>query len=256
LKQLGFIGVGDLAVYTARGLKKGDYSPPVLLSPRNREKAALLQSEGIAVVMKNNQDVVDRAELVVIATRPRDCLDALAGLDFRQGQVLISVVAGVDIQSLRTVVPKNIDIVRAMPVSSAEIGASPTLVYPAHADVMELFDLCGVSIAADREEYFDQGSILACVYSWFFALYGELIEATQGPRLPAGLSAQLVLGMARGAASLALANPGSGPREIAEAIATEGTYSKLGLDLLKERQAFAPWREACKLLEQRLAGGD
>jgi pyrroline-5-carboxylate reductase len=253
LKQIGFIGVGDLAVYTARGLRKGDYYAPILLSPRNREKVALLQREGIGKLMKDNQDVVDHADLVIIATRPPDCLDALAGLDFRKGQILVSVVAGVDIETLRKVVPAEVEIVRAMPVSSAEVGASPTLVYPAHDEVLELFNLCGVAIPADKEDYFNQGSILACVYSWFFPLFDELIKATRGPKLPAELSAELVLGMAGGAARLALANPGRTPAEIADGIATEGTYSKLGLDLLREQQAFAPWRDACKLLEKRLA---
>ena len=205
--------------------------------------------------MKDNQDVVDHADLVILSTRPADCLDAIAGLAFREGQVLVSVVAGVDIDTLRAEVPEHVEIVRAMPVSSAEVGASPTLAYPAQADVLALFDLCGVAIPVDSEEYFDQGSILACVYCWFFALYAELIHATQGPKLPADLAASLVMGMAKGAAELALADPERGPGEIATAIATEGTFSRQGLELLRRRDAFAPWREACELLEKQLSGG-
>ena len=255
MKQIGFIGVGDLAVYTARGLRKGNYFSPILLSPRNQAKVALLQREGIGKVMQSNQAVVDHSDLVIIATRPGDCLDALGELEFREGQVLVSVVAGVDIDTLRKVVPEHVDIVRAMPVSSAEVGASPTLIYPANADVIELFDLCGVSISVDSEDYFNQGSILACVYCWFFALFDELIRATRGPKLPAEVAASLVMGMAKGAAELALADPARSPGEIAKAIATEGTFSKQGLDLLRQRDALAPWREACELLEKQLAGG-
>lgn len=255
MKQVGFIGVGDLAVYTARGLRKGDYLPPILLSPRNREKVALLQREGIGKVMRDNQEVVDHADLVIIATRPGDCVDALAGIEFRKGQTLVSVVAGVDIETLREVVPESIEIVRAMPVSSAEVGASPTLIYPAQADVIELFDRCGVSVAVDSEAYFNQGSILACVYCWFFALYQAVIESTRGPKLPADVAAALVTGMARGAAELALAYPDKSPGEIAAGIATEGSFSKQGLDLLRRREAFLPWQEACALLEKQLAAG-
>ena len=249
---VGFVGVGDLAVYTVRGLRKGGHLGPILLSPRNREKVAMLQSEGVGEVMKSNQDVVDHADIVFIATRPDDCLEALAGLEFWKDQVLVSVVAGVDTATLREAVPRDLEIVRAMPVSSAEAGASPTLIYPDNAFVRELFDLCGNTIAVNDEDQFDQGSILACVYSWFFSLYGALIEATRGPNLPADLSAELVMGMAQGAARLALSKAGTTPQEIAAGIATEGTYSKLGLDLLRQRQAFDPWREACKLLEQKL----
>ena len=47
-----------------------------------------------------------------------------------------------------------------------------------------------------------------------------------------------------------------GVPEIASGIATEGTFSKLGLDLLEQHAAFEPWREACKLLQKQLAAND
>jgi len=254
LNTVGFIGVGELALYTIRGWRRGDYAGPILLSPRNREKAEFLRREFACEVMNDNQSVADRADYLFIATRPADCLETLAGIEFRADQVLVSVVAGVETATLRGAVPRELEIVRAMPVSSAEAGASPTLIYPENAFVRELFDRCGNTIAVDDEDYFNQGSILACVYSWFFPLYSALIEATQGPQLPAELSAELVMGMAQGAARLALARTDTTPQEIAAGIATEGTYSKLGLDLLRQRQAFEPWHDACKLLERKLAG--
>ena len=79
--------------------------------------------------------------------------------------------------------------------------------YPDHAPVTELFAYCGDAIPVADESVFEQGSVHACVYSWFFALYEELIQATESPALPRELSARLVMGMARGAAELALAKP-------------------------------------------------
>ncbi|MCP4392494.1 MAG: NAD(P)-binding domain-containing protein [Gammaproteobacteria bacterium] len=256
MNTIGFIGVGELALYTIKGLRRGGYAGPILLSPRNHEKAAYLQQNFDCEIAADNQALITSSDIVVIATRPAYCLDCLAELEFKSGQLLISVVAGIEIEQLRTVLPAELEIVRAMPVSSAGASASPTLIYPDHDFVRQLFDYCGNAIAVDNEAFFTQGSILACVYSWFFALYQEVIEATEGPSLPADLSAQLVMGMAKGAAELALANRQQSPGEIAEAIATEGTFSKLGLDLLKDQQAFEPWRAACKLLEQRLAESD
>ena len=60
------------------------------------------------------------------------------------------------------------------------------------------------------------------------------------------------MGMARGAAELAISRIDTPPGKIASAIATDGTFSKLGLDLLQQQAAFEPWREACELLQQRL----
>jgi pyrroline-5-carboxylate reductase len=256
MKTIGFIGVGELALYTIRGVRRGGYQGPVLLSPRNQEKAAYLATQHDCEIQQDNQSVVANSDYVVIATRPADCLETLANLEFKPDQVLISVVAGIEVEQLQTVLPAELEIVRAMPVSSAEAGASPTLIYPDNAFVCEFFDYCGNSIAVDNEAYFTQGSVLACVYCWFFSLYEELIQSTRRPALPAGLSAELVMGMAKGAAELALANKDIPPGEIASNIATEGTFSKLGLDLLEENAAFKPWREACELLQKQLAASD
>ena len=256
MTTIGFIGVGELALYTIRGVRRGGYQSPILLSPRNREKAKYLAEKHDCEVQQDNQTVVDNSDYFVIATRPAHCLETLASLEFKPGQVLISVIAGIEVEQLRTVLPAELEVVRAMPVSSAEAGASPTLIYPDNAFVREFFNYCGNSIAVDNEAYFTQGSVLACVYCWFFSLYEELIQSTRGPALPAALSAELVMGMAKGAAELALANKDIPPGEIAGNIATEGTFSKLGLDLLEAKAAFEPWREACELLQKQLAVND
>jgi pyrroline-5-carboxylate reductase len=252
MKTIGFIGVGELALYTIRGVRLGGYEGRILLSPRNHEKAQLMASQHGCEVQADNQSVIDQCDCVVIATRPADCLQTLSSLDFKPEQLLISVVAGIEVEQLREVLPRDLEIVRAMPVSSAEAGSSPTLIYPDNVLVRELFDFCGNTIAVDNEAWFTQGSVLACVYCWFFSLYEELIRATTGPDLPVALSAELVMGMAKGAAELALAKSEISPGDIAESIATEGTFSKLGLDLLKQKSAFEPWSEACKLLQKQL----
>ncbi len=255
MTTLGFIGVGELARYTVEGLRRGGHADPIVLSPRNRDHAAWLEANRDCRVATSNQAVADASDIVILATRPAHCLEALLGLELRPGQLLLSVVAGVTVAELRGALNAEIDVVRAMPVSCATVGASPTLIYPRHDAVSALFERCGKAIAVDDERHFDQGTILACVYSWYFALFESLIEATGGPALPREIAAELVLGMARGAAELALARPAQTPGEIAAEIATAGTYSRLGLDRLESAQAFDAWRNACELLRERLDGG-
>ena len=252
MNSIGFIGVGALAEYTIKGLRRGGYRGHICLSPRNRESANLLAEKFDCEVQSSNQAVVERSDYLVISTRPEHCLEALAELQFRPDQLLISVVAGIDIDTLRGVVGSDIEIVRAMPVSSAEAGASPTVIYPHSEAVTGLFNTCGQAITLPHESAFELGTVLACVYTWYFELFEQLIQATAGKQLSTELASELVLGMAKGAASLALADKSRTPREIATDIATEGTYSKLGLDLLKDRAAFKPWNDACQLLIEKL----
>lgn len=252
MTTIGFIGVGELARYTIEGLRRGGHGEPIQLSPRNREHAAWLAANRNCRIASDNQAVADASDIVVLATRPAQCLEALSDLELHDGQLLLSVVAGVTVAELRAAMSIAVEIVRAMPVSCAAVGASPTLIFPHNAAVAALFDRCGKTIAVDEERHFDRGTILACVYSWYFALFDQLIDATGGPALPPAIAAELVPGMARGAAELALARPTESPGAIARQIATDGTFSRLGLDLLEREQAFSPWREACELLGKRL----
>jgi pyrroline-5-carboxylate reductase len=252
MNSIGFIGVGALAEYTIKGLRRGGFQGRICLSPRNRERANWLATNFDCKVQSSNQAVVDQSDCPIISTRPEHCLEALAELQFRPDQLLISVVAGIDIDTLRGVIGPGIEIVRAMPVSSAEAGASPTIIYPQCAPATELFNTCGQAITVPDESAFEQGTVLACVYTWYFELFEQLIQATAGKQLPTELARELVLGMAKGAASLALQDKSRTPGEIATDIATEGSYSKLGLDLLKNQAAFKPWQEACQLLIDKL----
>lgn len=250
--SIGFIGVGDLAEYTITGLRRGGYQGSILLSPRNRNMSAKLAKDWQCEVMQTNQAVADRCEYLFLSTRPADSIEALAPLNLSDRHTLVSVVAGVSIARLEEVIGNPITIVRAMPVTSAKALASPTLVFPASEAVIDLFDLCGNSIIADSEDAFGEGSIIACVYTWYFELFNELIRACSSDALTPQLSAQLVMGMAKGAASVALEDRDRTPGEIAEAIATEGTFSKLGLDILRQDEAFKPWITAINRLKSQM----
>lgn len=250
---IGFIGVGDLAEYTIIGLRKGGYQGRILLSPRNQTMSAKLASEWHCEVMQDNQAVIDNCAYFFLSTRPADCIEALAGISLHAKHQLISVVAGVTIAQLRETAGEQVQIARAMPVNCAKALASPTLVYPADRTTVELFNICGKSVIADNEEAFNQGSIIACVYTWYFALFEELITACSSGKLPRQLASELIMGMAGGAAGLATQDKDHTPGEIAELIATDGTFSKLGLDMLKEQAAFEPWIKACNELKSRLS---
>lgn len=253
METLGFIGVGDLAEYTITGLRRGGFNGRILLSPRNQAMSQKLAAEWQCEVMESNQAVVDNCKHFILSTRPENCLDALACLELTSDHLLISVVAGVTIEALREVAGSDIEIVRAMPVNCARATASPTLVYPSSSVVNQLFDFCGNAVVAEDESAFNEGSVLACVYTWYFALFGELIKACTSEALSKEKATELVLGMASGAARLSLQEKQPDPSEIAEIIATEGTFSKLGLDILKQDKAFEPWRKACEELQSRLS---
>jgi pyrroline-5-carboxylate reductase len=145
VRSVGIIGVGEIARAIVEGLCSGGDTPPdVILSPRGAAVSAELARRYSAVrVCADNQQVADNASLLIIAVRPDSLEDALAGLRVPSGSLVVSVVAGVDHQSLRRLLGSEVTIVRAIPLPAVRRRTGITAVHPPHPTVSELFDRLG-----------------------------------------------------------------------------------------------------------------
>ena len=243
MSKIGIIGVGHLADYTVRGLRQGGWPHPIALSPRGQAVGERLAAECQCTVMVDNQAVVDASDVVVLAPRPPQAIEALESVTLRADQVVLSVVAGVSIAEIRSIVGDAVKVVRALPVTSAEVGASPNAFYPPDEKVAEILDACGHAIPLTSEADFDAAGVMSCVYGWFFELYDVLLKRGVAAGLDEVTARKLVLGMAGGAAAIAAKQADQSVGGIARKIATEGSFTKLGLDHLKSSEAFQPWED-------------
>ena len=249
---LGIVGVGQLAEFMVRGLRRGGWQGKILLSPRNAEGAEALARACQCSVAASNQAVVENADIVMLAVRPVQVKEALSSITLQPQQTLLSVVAGLPIAQLHAQLATGQRIVRALPVSSAEFGASATMMYPGDSAVESLFQHTGNSIVLTRESDFDIGTPIACAYTWFLDLYGTLAESCERAGMGAQEARSLVYGMAEGAACVAGHSIGRSARAIAAEIASEGSFTLLGLNHLREKGGLSAWLQACELLIQRL----
>lgn len=253
IRRIGFLGVGHLADYTLRGLRRGGFDGEVLLSPRNAARAEILARDCGGKIVESNQAVVDGCDLVILSVRPAYAKDVLAEVRLRNDQLLVSVAAGLPVAELEPLAAPA-PVIRAMPVTSAEAASSPTLITPPQEEVEKLFAYCGLAIPVKTDREFEAAATNACVYGWYFALFDCVLKET----LAAGVSPQvarpLILGMARGAAEVALLKPEEELDATAREIASEGSFTRLGLDHLESQDAFAPWRQAFAKVLRALRG--
>ncbi len=249
---VGIIGVGQLANFMVRGLRNGQWRGKILLSPRNAERAAALARDCDCTVAISNQAVAEESDIVMLAMRPPQVTEALASVTLVPEQILLSVVAGLPVAQLQGKLPAGQRVVRALPVSSAEFGASPTMMYPADAAVEALFQHTGQSIVLTRESDFEIGTPIGCAYTWFLDLYGTLAESCERAGMGAQQARALVYGMAEGAARVASHAGKLSARAIAAEIASEGSFTRLGLTHLRENGGLSAWQQACEMLTQRL----
>ena len=249
---VGLLGVGHLAEYLVPGLLRALAPDALLLSPRNREKAAALADIHGIPLAADNADLVERSDVVLLATRPAQAPDAIAGLPWRRGQILVSLCAGVPIAALAAAAPASA--ARAMPISAARIGQSPTCLYPDSQPAREVLAPLGPVLLLPDEAGFEAATVSAAYYGWVHALIGEIANWTSAAGVPPELARQLI-GQTTAAAAGMVAADGERPIEdLVRSLATPGGITELGLKHLDEAGSFDDWRAACDAVLAKLRG--
>jgi pyrroline-5-carboxylate reductase len=206
------------------------------------------------LVAEDNLDLVSRSSLVILSTRPSQCVDALRGLPWDEKHLLVSVAAGVSRRELDSVC-RPAAVVRAMPVSCAAIGESPTSIFPEHEVVRGLFERLGPVFAMEDEASFEAASVVGAVYAWVYALLDETTGWMKSAGVPAAAARNLVAQATRGATGMVLARSGEPIEDILASLATSGGLTERGLEVLLAADAFTAWSRACDATLEKIRGG-
>lgn len=232
----GVIGVGSLGRAIAVGLVRDVADPPdVVLSPRSRAMADDLSSAHPTVsVADDNQGVVDAADVVVVCLRERDAA-VLKDLAWREGQVVVSTVAGLSAQVLGEWAAPAMA-ARAVPMVGVAERTWATPVRPPLPEAMALFEQTGGAIPLETDEQYDAiftglGTI-APFFEYLAVIEGFLIDhglrAGDARRLLSDAFAMVVAPMADEPEPdfvqmlRAHATPGGGNEQLATLMREEG----------------------------------
>ncbi|MGW8378110.1 NAD(P)-binding domain-containing protein [Streptomyces sp. ODS28] len=189
MERIGIIGVGEIGRAIVDGLCLGGREsasqepgggpqlPEIFLSPRGARTAAELAGRHPNVqVCGANQEVVDRSDVVIIAVRPQDRAEALAGLRFGDDTVVISAMAGVGIGELRRTLDTRAPLVRAIPLPAVRERRAVTVTCPAHPVADALFDSLGGALPVADEEALNVFSALTATLTshyWYLVTLAE-----------------------------------------------------------------------------------
>src|SRR5690606_27992786 len=122
-----------------------------------------------AGVARDNQDVLDRSDLVMVMTRPGLGAQALEGLRFRPDQVALCMVAGMPLAAFAPAVAPA-KAVRTMAGASVAVGESPFVLYPDDERVRALGARLGLVHVPADEAAFDVASALPVLYAMLYRL--------------------------------------------------------------------------------------
>ncbi len=243
MAEIGIIGVGHLAEYLLRGLlQAGTAAERILLSPRGHG-AKLAASHGFALA-RDNAEVAAKAPLIVLTVRPAQAEEAVAGLPWRAGQVMVSACAGVPLARLRPLVGPA-TVLRAMPISAVAVCASPTALYPDEPCARALFARLGEVLPLRDEAEFEAATVSAAVYGWVHDLIGRSAAWSEAAGLDPTTARRLAALTFGAAARMVVADEEKSVTALVASLATPGGITERGLRVLQEREVAPAWDAAC-----------
>ena len=179
------------------------------------------------------------ADVVLLGFKPQQFAASAAAIrpHVGEGTLLLSILAGIDLATLRAAFPQAAAVVRVMPNLAAAIGKSPIALFgdaagAARERTEALMAPLGPAEWLAEEGEMDlvtalAGSGPAFVYRFIDAL----AEAATALGLPRSQADRLALAMVEGASALAAASPHA-PGELARRVASPGGVTQVGIDVL------------------------
>ncbi|WP_329204203.1 NAD(P)-binding domain-containing protein [Streptomyces sp. NBC_00683] len=200
MKRIGIIGVGEIGRALVTGLcDGGDKEPEVFLSPRGTRTAAELSARyGNVQVCADNQEVVDRSELVIIAVRRQDLHEALADLRVDGDKLVVNAMAGVGSDHLRRLLATDAPLVRAIPLPAVRERRSVTVTCPSHPAVNSLFEHLGGVLPVADEAAFNVFSALTGTLSTHYSYLATLTSWAVGQGIASDDADRYIRGLFQG----------------------------------------------------------
>ncbi len=124
--RLGFIGTGTIAGAVVRGIAGEGHQ--ITVSERSRAVSAALAQRHANVTVAENQSVVDRSDVVFLGLMADAAPAVLGDLTFREGQRVISFMAGVPLAQVSGMVHPARAAALMLPFPAIAQGGSPILV--------------------------------------------------------------------------------------------------------------------------------
>lgn len=168
---MGFVGTGAITEALVRGFRAAADGPErIVLSPRNAERAARLAAafDGVEVAA-SNQAVIDAADLVCLAVRPQIAREVVAGLRFRAGQTVASLLPTFTLAEVAGLVAPATDVCRLLPVPAAAQRQGPIAIFPVQHGAAPVFGSVGTLVELDQENEFQALLASTALMASYFA---------------------------------------------------------------------------------------
>ncbi|MRX74281.1 pyrroline-5-carboxylate reductase [Bacillus lacus] len=247
MKKIAFLGAGSMAEAMISGFVNGGLYQPAQIGVTNRSNTnrllELSKTYGVSVT-DHKKALLDSADIIILAMKPKDAQEALLSIRefIEERHLVISVLAGVTISSITTLLQKDAAVIRAMPNTSASVRMSATAMAVNSKATLhhiqaakQIFETIGM-VTLVEEEKLDavtglSGSGPAYIY--------YIVEAMEQAALEVGLEKEmarnLILQTLAGASEMLL-QTNKQPSDLRREVTSPGGTTEAGIQALQNYQ--------------------
>lgn len=242
-KNIAIIGGGNLGSAIAEGLLKSKFTRPSDITVTKRNPATLLSLKEKGVSTTNdNIEAVNKSDVIILAVKPFQVAEVLTKIKdvLTDNKVLISVVTGVLISEMESIIQHDMPVFRVMPNTAISIQQSMTCICNKNASakqveyVTELFDKLGKVVTID-EKLMEAATILgACGIAYALRFIRANIQGGIEIGFDAATATLIAAQTVKGSAEL-LIQTGHHPEEEIDKVTTPKGCTIAGLNEMEHR---------------------
>ena len=258
--KIAFLGGGNMASALIGGLISRGSDPSsiavVEVSPAARERLGARYPVHLAAAPDGK---MQRSDVVVLAVKPQDAKSAVASITASmRGKLLISIAAGITLETLSRWLNGHRKLVRCMPNTPSLIGAGITGVYAmpgvstAEKSAAEgILAAVGEVVWVGEERLLDPVTALsASGPAYVFWLMEQLAASGEKLGLPADVAKKLALHTVLGAAKLA-ASSSEPPAVLRQSVTSKGGTTEAALRIFDEEKLAERFTRAVEAASHR-----
>jgi pyrroline-5-carboxylate reductase len=244
-ENIGFIGAGNMASALIEGwIGKNLITPAeVFVSNRTEGKLNRLVQDHKVNACATNEELVDKADVVIIAVKPQDLEAAVEPIasSFGADQIVISLAAGIQLRNLKRLLPQCKNIVRLMANTPARINRG-TFGYCTPASniridrwMERMFNPLGFTIKLEEGDQFEAFAVATSAGIGF--VYEMMIywqEWVEERGIDPAVAQQMTIHTFLGAAELALQSMPASLEELQAKVTSKKGITAAGLESMRE----------------------
>ena len=243
-QNICFIGGGNMAQALIGGLlSRGLPTTRITVSDPVEQIRHILEEKNIQTTT-DNVDAIKTADVVVLAVKPQvfaSVLQPLKGL--LSDKLVISIIAGAEIQTISDLIGGSQRIVRVMPNTPALVQTGAHGIYASEAVnaqdrelTSQILAATGLTIWVDNEAQIDAvTAVSGSGPAYFFYLMESMIRAGKNLGLDEKVATALTLQTALGAAQMAITSSNS-PTELRKNVTSPNGTTQAALEVFDRAQ--------------------